>query len=85
MDKLFGTAEDTREKTIGELENSCMFAAAKEEIASIVLKWPTLISGYLLIQKKDRASFRFYLDNKKTFARIDELMKKFAPDLIRYE
>jgi len=40
MDELFGTALDTRERTLGELENGCMFSAKKEEIAAIVEKNP---------------------------------------------
>ena len=85
MDELFGTALDTRERTLGELENGCMFSAKKEEIAAIVLKKPVLLSGYLLVKKKDNSSFRLYIDHKKAFARIEELMKMFAPDFVRYE
>ena len=85
MDELFGTALDTRERTLGELENGCMFSAKKEEIAAIILKKPVLLSGYLLVKKKDNSSFRLYIDHKKAFARIEELMKMFAPDFVRYE
>jgi len=85
MDELFGTTADTRERTLGELENGCMFSAKKEELAAVVLKKPVLLSGYLLIRKKDNSSFRLYIDHKKAFARIEELMKMFAPDFVRYE
>lgn len=85
MDELFGTAVDTRERSLGELENGCMFAAAKGEIGEILLKKPVLLSGYVLITKNDGSSFRLYIDHKKAFSLIENLMKMFAPDFVRYE
>jgi PAS domain S-box-containing protein len=85
MDELFGTATDMREKPLGELENSRIFEAKKGEIEKIVLKKPVLLSGYMEIIKKDNTSFRMYVDHKKAYTHIENLMKMFAPDFVRYD
>jgi CheY-like chemotaxis protein len=85
MDELFGTAADTREKSLGELENSRIFEAEKGEIEKIVLKKPVLLSGYVEIVKKEGAAFRVYIDHKKAYTLIENLMKMFAPDVIHFE
>lgn len=85
MDELFGTTADTRDKTLGELENSRIFEANKEEIEKIVLKKPVLLSGYLEIVKTGGDAFRVYIDHKKAYTHIENLMKMFSPGVIRFE
>jgi len=85
MDELFGTATDVREKPLGELENGRIFEAKKGEIEKIVLKKPVLLSGYMEIIKKDKTSFRMYIDHKKAYTHIENLMKMFAPDFLCFE
>ena len=85
MDELFGTASDTRQKTLGELENSRIFEAERKDLAKVVLKKPVLLSGYLEIRKTDGTSVRMYIDHKKAYTYIESLMKMFAPDILSFE
>ena len=85
MDELFGTVADTRQKTLGELENTRVFEAEKGELEKIVLKKPVLLSGYLTLIKNDGSTFRVYIDHKKAYTFIESLMKLFAPDILQFE
>jgi hypothetical protein len=85
MDELFGNAVDTRQKSLGELENSRIFEVEKGEIEKITLKKPVLLSGYLEISKKGGSSFRVYIDHKKAYTYIENMMKLFAPDFLHFE
>jgi len=85
MDELFGTSADTRQKTLGELESLRVFEAEKGELVKIVLKRPVLLSGYLDIRKTDGTSFRMYIDHKKAYTYIENLLEMFAPDVISFE
>ena len=85
MDELFGTAADTRQKTLGELESLRVFEAGREELAKIILKKPVLLSGYLDIRKTDGTSFRLYIDHKKSYTYIENLLRMFAPDILSLE
>ena len=82
---LFGTVADTRQKTLGELENTRVFEAEKGELEKIVLKKPVLLSGYLTLIKNDGSTFRVYIDHKKAYTFIESLMKLFAPDILQFE
>lgn len=85
MDELFGTTVDTRQRSIKELEEREIFMAEKEDIVKIELKKPVLLSGYLTISTVDRGSFRVYIDHKKSFAHIEQLMKSFSPENLKIE
>jgi CheY-like chemotaxis protein len=85
MDEFFGNTVDTRQKSLGELENSRIFEVEKGEIEKITLKKPVLLSGYLEISKKGGSSFRVYIDHKKAYTGIENMMKMFAPDFLHYE
>ncbi|HVP96280.1 response regulator [Methanoregula sp.] len=85
MDELFGTSSDTSQKTLGELESLRVFEADREDLAKIVLKKPVLLSGYLDIRKTDGTSFRMYIDHKKAYTYIENLLKMFAPDILSFE
>jgi PAS domain S-box-containing protein len=85
MDELFGTTVDTRPKTIKELENLEIFSATITDIAKIELKRPVLLSGYLTITAKDGKAFRIYIDHKKAYTHIEQLMKSFAPEILKIE
>lgn len=85
MDELFGTTVDTRKKSIADLERLRVFETEKEKIDRIELKKPVLLSGSLTVTLKDRNSFRIYIDHKKAFTHIEQLMKSFSPDNLKSE
>lgn len=85
MDELFGTTVDTRQKSIADLEKLKIFEAEKENIAQIELKKPVLLSGFLTVIMKDKSSFRIYIDHKKAFTHIEQLIKTFSPGNLKME
>lgn len=85
MDELFGTTVDSRQKSIAELEKFRVFEAEKEQIDKLDLKKPVLLSGYLTITLKDKSSFRIYIDHKKAFGHIEQLIRLFSPENLKIE
>lgn len=85
MDELFGMTVDTRQKSIKDLEKLKVFEAWKKDIQSISLKKPVLLSGYLTFNVDKAGSFRVYIDHKKSFTHIEQLMQAFCPEKIRME
>jgi CheY-like chemotaxis protein len=85
MDELFGTTVDTRQKQVKDLEKLKIFVAEKGDIAKIELKKPVLLSGFLTITIKDGSSFRVYIDHKKSYTHIEQLMKSFLPENLKIE
>jgi hypothetical protein len=85
MDELFGTTVDTRQKTVKDLERLKIFVAEKGDITKIELKKPVLLSGFLTITTKDGSSFRVYIDHKKSYTHIEQLMKSFSPENLKIE
>ena len=85
MDEFFGTASDTRQKTLGELENNNVFEAEKSGLAKIILKKPVLLSGYLELKKLDGTNFRVYIDHKNSFTYIENLVRMFYPEILIFE
>jgi hypothetical protein len=85
MDELFGTTVDTRQKPVKDLEKLKIYVAEKGDITRIELKKPVLLSGFLTITTKDGSSFRVYIDHKKAFTHIEQLMKSFSPENLKIE
>jgi len=85
MDELFGTTVDTRQKSIADLEKLRVFEAEKDQIDKLDLKKPVLLSGYLTITLKDKSSFRIYIDHKKAFGHIEQLIRLFSPENLKIE
>jgi CheY-like chemotaxis protein len=85
LDELFGNTVDTRQKSLGELENSRIFEVEKGELEKINLKKPVLLSGYLEFVKRGGTSFRVYIDHKKAYTYIENMMKMFAPEFLHLE
>jgi PAS domain S-box-containing protein len=85
MDELFGTTVDTRQKSVKDLEKHRIFEAAKDAIDKIELKKPVLLSGFLTVTMKDKSSFRIYIDHKKSYTHIEQLMKSFSPENLKIE
>ena len=85
MDELFGMTVDTKQKSIKDLERLKIFEAWKKDIISINLKKPVLLSGYLTFMVDKAGSFRIYIDHKKSFTHIEQLMQSFCPEKIQVE
>jgi len=85
MDELFGMSVDTRQKSIKELEKLKVFEASKKDIIKIGLRKPVLLSGYLTFTVNKAGSFRIYIDHKKSFTHIEQLMQSFCPEKILVE
>jgi PAS domain S-box-containing protein len=85
MDELFGMTVDTRQKSIRDLEKLKVFEAWKKDITKIGLKKPVLLSGYLTFTVEKSGSFRVYIDHKKSFTHIEQLMQSFCPEKILLE
>jgi PAS domain S-box-containing protein len=85
MDELFGMSVDTKQKSIRELEKLKVFEAQKKDILKIGLKKPVLLSGYLTFTVDKAGSFRVYIDHKKSFTHIEQLMQSFCPEKILVE
>jgi PAS domain S-box-containing protein len=85
MDELFGMTVDTRQKSIKELERLKVFEAWKKDIVSINMKKPVLLSGYLTFVVDKAGSFRIYIDHKKSFTHLEQLMQSFCPEKIKME
>jgi CheY-like chemotaxis protein len=85
MDELFGMTVDSRPKSIKELEMHKIFEAQKKDITRIDMKKPVLLSGYLSITIERGGTFRVYVDHKKAFTHLEQLMQSFCPDKIQVE
>jgi PAS domain S-box-containing protein len=85
LDELFGMTVDSRPKSIRELEAHKIFEAQKKDITSITMKRPVLLSGYLNITLGKDETFRVYVDHKKAFTHMEQLMQSFCPEKIRIE
>jgi PAS domain S-box-containing protein len=85
MDELFGMTVDTRQKSIKDLEKLKVFEAWKKDIVRINMKKPVLLSGYLTFNVDKAGSFRVYIDHKKSFTHLEQLMQAFCPDKIKME
>ena len=85
MDELFGMTVDTRQKSIKELERLKVFEAWKKDITKIGMKKPVLLSGYLTFTVEKSGSFRIYIDHKKSFTHLEQLMNSFCPEKIQME
>ncbi len=85
MDELFGTTVDIRPKTIQELERNKIFETDRNEITALTLKKPVLLSGYLTINSGKAPVFRVYIDHKKAYQHIEQLMRTFSPELLHQE
>ena len=85
MDELFGTTVDTRQKTVKDLERLKIFVAEKGDITKIESRSRSCFPGFLTITTKDGSSFRVYIDHKKSYTHIEQLMKSFSPENLKIE
>jgi len=85
IEEIFGTIGDIRQKSIDDLEKLKIFEAEKYAITKIELKKPVLLSGYLHITAENNSSFRIYIDHKKSYGHIEQLMKSFLPEKLQID
>jgi PAS domain S-box-containing protein len=85
MNELFGTSVDMRPRSIAELEKNKVFEVWRKDISTIEMKTPRFFSGFLIIRTKTGGSFRIYVDHKKAFVHLEQLLKLFYPDILRGE
>ena len=85
IEEIFGSIGDIRQKSINELDALKIFEAEKSAITKIELKKPVLLSGYLNITVEKGSSFRIYIDHKKTYTHIEQLMKSFLPEKLQID
>jgi len=85
IDELFGTTVDTRPRMIDELEERKVIEIWRRDITSIEMKKPLLLAGYISFSLRTGESFRIYIDHKKAFTHIDQLLRLFYPEINRIE
>lgn len=83
IDELFGTTVDTRPRRIEDLKSRKIIEIARGEITSIEMKKPLLLAGYIIFRTRTGEAFRVYIDHKKAFIHIDQLLGLFYPEIIR--
>ncbi|MEI7856862.1 MAG: PAS domain-containing protein [Methanomicrobiales archaeon] len=83
IDELFGTTVDTHPRHIEELESHKVIEISRQEIRSIEMKKPLLLAGYIIFRTITGEAFRIYIDHKKAFIHIDQLLGLFYPEIIR--
>ncbi|MDO9327000.1 MAG: PAS domain-containing protein, partial [Methanoregula sp.] len=82
IDELFGTNIDIRPRSIEELESHKVFEVWRTDIASIELKKPRLLAGFLILNTTKGDSFRVYVDHNKAFLHLEQLIRMFYPELL---
>jgi PAS domain S-box-containing protein len=85
LDELFGTTVDTRPRTIEELEQEKVYEILRRDIVTIEMKKPLLFAGYITFRTRQGESIRIYIDHKKAFLHLDQLIRMFYPEILRIE
>jgi PAS domain S-box-containing protein len=81
--ELFGTNADMRPRSIADLEKIKVFEVWRNNITSIEMKNPRLLAGFLIIRIAGGGSYRIYVDHKKAFVYLEQLLNLFYPNIIR--
>ncbi|MDP3564764.1 MAG: hypothetical protein Q8R70_09775, partial [Methanoregula sp.] len=85
IDELFGTTVDIRPRRIEELEHHKVIEIWRRDITSIEMKKPMLLAGHIIFKTRTGEAFRIYIDHKKAFTHIDQLLMLFYPEILRIE
>jgi PAS domain S-box-containing protein len=85
MNELFGTNVDMRPRSIADLERDKVYEVWRKDIARIEMKTPRLFAGFLIIKTRSGGSFRIYVDHKKAFSHLEQLLKLFYPEILQAE
>jgi PAS domain S-box-containing protein len=85
LDELFGTTVDTTPRSIEELAKEPVYELARKDIITIEMKKPLLFAGYINFRTRSGESIRIYIDHKKAFMHLDQLLRMFYPEILRIE
>jgi PAS domain S-box-containing protein len=85
MNELFGIHVDMRPRSIQDLERLRIYEVWRRDITSIELKKPRLFAGFMVIKTKSGESFRIYVDHKKAFGHLEQLLRIFYPEILQSE
>ena len=85
IEELFGTNVDMRPRSIADLDKIKVFEVWRNDIKSIEMKTPRLLAGFLVIRTVSGASYRIYIDHKKAFDHLEQLLNLFYPNVIRID
>jgi PAS domain S-box-containing protein len=85
IDELFGTSVDMRPRSIPDLEKIKVFEVWRNNIKSIDMKTPRFLAGFLIIRTFSGGSFRIFVDHKKAFQHLEQLLNLFYPNIIHRE
>jgi len=81
IEELFGTNVDMRPRSIADLEKIKVFEVWRNNITSIEMKNPRLLAGFLIIRTAGGGSYRIYVDHKKAFIHLEQLLNLFYPNI----
>jgi len=85
LDELFGTTVDTTPRSLVELEKEKVYELWRKDIVTIELKKPLLFAGYITFRTRSGEAIRIYIDHKKAFIHLDQLIRMFYPEIMRIE
>ena len=85
IEELFGTNVDTRPRSIADLDKIKVFEVWRNDIKSIEMKTPRFLAGFLIISTVSGGSYRIYVDHKKAFDHLEQLLNLFYPNVIRID
>jgi PAS domain S-box-containing protein len=83
--ELFGTTVDTNPRSIADLEKIKVFEVWRDCITSIEMKTPRFLAGFLVIRTASGGSYRIFVDHKKAFLHLEQLLDLFYPNIIRMD
>jgi len=85
LDELFGTTVDTSPRSIEDLAKEKVCELWRKDIVTIEMKKPLLFAGHVTFRTRSGESVRIYIDHKKAFLHLDQLLKMFYPEILRIE
>ncbi len=85
IDELFGANVDMSPRSIADLDKIKVFEVWRNDIRSIEMKTPRFLAGFLIIRTVSGGSYRIYVDHKKAFDHLEQLLNLFYPNVIRID
>jgi hypothetical protein len=85
LDELFGTTVDTQPRSIEQLTKERVYEIWRKDIVTIEMKKPLLFAGHITIRTRGGDMVRLYIDHKKAFIHLDQILKMFYPEILRIE
>jgi PAS domain S-box-containing protein len=85
IEELFGANVDMRPRSIADLEKIKVFEVWRNNITSIEMKTPRFLAGFLIIRTASGGSYRIFVDHKKAFGHLEQLLNLFYPNVIRVD